>query len=174
MAVVTKNSVSLAVFATAFAIPISVWASDGGGDNEAGTAHRKDVSRFDCKQCTSSIGPAVTDGRLLRKHFTSEFLRPGSHAAVVRPAQLTLELPDGSRATLNGVPHDGGVLDLEGGRRHTLTIEAQMLARACGKTYIHSLEPEDLAALTMEASALAQVPLAGTQHTVGRPDMTRF
>ena len=57
---------------------------------------------------------------------------------------------------------------------HTLTIEAQMLARACGKTYIHSLEPEDLAALTMEASALAQVPLAGTQHTVGRPDMTRF
>jgi hypothetical protein len=49
-----------------------------------------------------------------------------------------------------------------------------MLARACGKTNVHSLEPEDLAALTMEASALAQVPLAGSQHTVGRPDMTRF
>ena len=32
------------------------------------------------------------------------------------------------------------------------------------------LEPEDLAALTMEASALAQVPLAGSQHTDGRPD----
>ena len=57
---------------------------------------------------------------------------------------------------------------------HTLTIEAQLLVRACGKTNIHSLEPEDLAALTMEASALAQVPLAGTQHTVGRPDLTRF
>ncbi len=57
---------------------------------------------------------------------------------------------------------------------HTLTIECQMLARACGKTNVHSLEPEDLAALTMEASAMAQVPLAGTQHTVGRPDMTRF
>jgi hypothetical protein len=39
---------------------------------------------------------------------------------------------------------------------------------------VHSLEPEDLAALTMEASALAQVPLAGTQHTVGRPEMNRF
>ena len=39
---------------------------------------------------------------------------------------------------------------------HTLTIEAQMLARACGKTNVHSLEPEDLAALTMEASAMAQ------------------
>ena len=57
---------------------------------------------------------------------------------------------------------------------HTLTIECQMMARACGKTNVHSLEPEDLAALTTEASAMAQVPLAGTQHTVGRPDMTRF
>jgi glutamate synthase domain-containing protein 2 len=57
---------------------------------------------------------------------------------------------------------------------HTLTIECQMLARACGKTNVHSLEPEDLAALTMEASAMAQVPLAGTQHTVGQPQMTRF
>jgi glutamate synthase domain-containing protein 2 len=56
----------------------------------------------------------------------------------------------------------------------TLTMECQMMARACGKTNIHSLEPEDLAALTMEASAMAMVPLAGTQHTVGRPDMTRY
>src|SRR5882724_5230115 len=57
---------------------------------------------------------------------------------------------------------------------HTLAIECQMMARACGKTNVHSLEPEDLAALTMEASALAMVPLAGSQFTVGRPDMTRY
>jgi methylamine---glutamate N-methyltransferase subunit C len=57
---------------------------------------------------------------------------------------------------------------------HTLTMECQMMARACGKTNIHSLEPEDLAALTMEASAMAMVPLAGTQYTVGRPEMTRY
>lgn len=50
---------------------------------------------------------------------------------------------------------------------HTLTLEAQMLARACGKTNVHSLEPEDLAALTLEASAMAQVPLAGTDFTIG-------
>ena len=43
---------------------------------------------------------------------------------------------------------------------HTLTLEVQMLARACGKTSVHSLEPEDLAALTVEASAMAKVPLA--------------
>ena len=45
-----------------------------------------------------------------------------------------------------------------------------MLARACGKTNIHSLEPEDLAALTMEASAMARVPLAGTEYTVGQTE----
>jgi len=57
---------------------------------------------------------------------------------------------------------------------HTLTLEAQMLARACGKTSVHSLEPEDLAALTMEASAMAQVPLAGTDFTVGVDDYHRI
>jgi len=57
---------------------------------------------------------------------------------------------------------------------HCLAIECQMMARACGKTDVHSLEPEDLAALTMEASALAMVPLAGSQYTVGRPDMSRY
>ncbi len=57
---------------------------------------------------------------------------------------------------------------------HTMAIECQMLARACGKTSVHSLEPEDLAALTSEASALAEVPLAGSRYTVGRPDMNRY
>jgi hypothetical protein len=42
-----------------------------------------------------------------------------------------------------------------------------MLARACGKTDVHSLEPEDLAALTVEASAMARVPLAGTDYIPG-------
>ena len=50
---------------------------------------------------------------------------------------------------------------------HTLTLEVQMLARACGKTNIHSLEPEDLCALTVEAAAMAKVPLAGTTYIPG-------
>jgi methylamine---glutamate N-methyltransferase subunit C len=50
---------------------------------------------------------------------------------------------------------------------HTLTLEVQMLARACGKTNVHSLEPEDLAALTTEAAAMAKVPLAGTNYIPG-------
>ena len=57
---------------------------------------------------------------------------------------------------------------------HTMTLEAQLLARACGKTNIHSLEPEDMAALTMEASALAKVPLSGTNHTVGVDDFHKI
>ena len=42
-----------------------------------------------------------------------------------------------------------------------------MLARACGKTNVHSLEPEDLCALTVEAAAMAKVPLAGTTYIPG-------
>jgi hypothetical protein len=53
-------------------------------------------------------------------------------------------------------------------------MECQMLARACGKTNVHSLEPEDLAALTMEASAMAKVPLAGTNYTVGVDDYHHY
>jgi methylamine---glutamate N-methyltransferase subunit C len=43
-----------------------------------------------------------------------------------------------------------------------LTLEAQTIARACGKSHVHNLEPEDLCALTVEAAAMAGVPLAGT------------
>jgi hypothetical protein len=42
-----------------------------------------------------------------------------------------------------------------------------MLARACGKTDVHSLEPEDLCALTVESAAMARVPLAGTNYIPG-------
>ncbi len=50
-----------------------------------------------------------------------------------------------------------------------LTLECQTLARACGHNHVHNLEPEDLCALTMEAAAMAQVPLAGTNWYPGKP-----
>ena len=49
-----------------------------------------------------------------------------------------------------------------------LTLEAQTIARACGKSHVHNLEPEDLVALTVEAAAMAQVPLAGTNWIPGK------
>ena len=49
-----------------------------------------------------------------------------------------------------------------------LTLEAQTIARACGKRHMHNLEPEDLVALTLEAAAMARVPLAGTNWIPGQ------
>jgi methylamine---glutamate N-methyltransferase subunit C len=43
-----------------------------------------------------------------------------------------------------------------------MTMELQMMARACGKADVHHLEPEDMRALTFEASMITGVPLAGT------------
>jgi len=63
---------------------------------------------------------------------------------------------------------------VEGGRRlnnylKVMTLEAQTIARACGKNHLHNLEPEDLCALTMEAAAMAKIPLAGTDWYPGKP-----
>ena len=60
-----------------------------------------------------------------------------------------------------------------GGRRlsnylKVMTLEAQTIARANGKNHLHNLEPEDLCALTMEAAAMARVPLAGTTWYPGK------
>ena len=49
-----------------------------------------------------------------------------------------------------------------------MTLEAQTIARACGKSHLHNLEPEDLCALTIEAAAMARVPLAGTNWIPGQ------
>ena len=62
---------------------------------------------------------------------------------------------------------------VNGGRRlanylRVLTLEAQTLARACGKSHVHNMEPEDLVALTIEAAAMAGVPLAGTDWIPGQ------
>ena len=49
-----------------------------------------------------------------------------------------------------------------------MTLEAQTIARSCGKSHVHNLEPEDLVALTVEAAAMAQVPLSGTDWIPGK------
>jgi len=52
----------------------------------------------------------------------------------------------------------------------TMVLETQTLARACGKSHVLNLEPEDMVALTVEAAAMAQVPLAGTNWIPGMQD----
>ena len=64
-------------------------------------------------------------------------------------------------------------LDPEWGARRlknylqVMNLELTTLARACGKSNVHHLEPEDLVALTVEAAAMAKVPLAGTDWIPG-------
>jgi glutamate synthase domain-containing protein 2 len=53
----------------------------------------------------------------------------------------------------------------------TMVLEAQTLARACGKSHLLNLEPEDMVALTVEAAAMAGVPLAGTDWIPGRSSL---
>lgn len=63
-----------------------------------------------------------------------------------------------------------------GGRRlanylRTIAMETQIIARACGKSHVLNLEPEDLCALSIEAAAMAGVPLAGTSWIPGRGEV---
>jgi len=66
-------------------------------------------------------------------------------------------------------------LDVDRAARHvtnylkSMAMELVALARACGKSNVHNLEPNDLVALTLEAAAMAQVPLAGTDWIPGHP-----
>jgi methylamine---glutamate N-methyltransferase subunit C len=62
---------------------------------------------------------------------------------------------------------------VEAGRRvanllRVMTMEAQIVARACGKAHVCHLEPEDMVALTIESAAMAGIPLAGTSWIPGR------
>ena len=63
---------------------------------------------------------------------------------------------------------------IEAGRRlrnylNVMTLEAQTIARACGHNDLRNLEPEDLCSLTLEAAAMTQIPLAGTEWYPGKP-----
>lgn len=49
----------------------------------------------------------------------------------------------------------------------SMNSEMKLIARVCGKTDVHNLEPEDLRALTLEASAITGIPLVGSDMVVG-------
>ncbi|MCH2320079.1 MAG: FMN-binding glutamate synthase family protein [SAR202 cluster bacterium] len=50
---------------------------------------------------------------------------------------------------------------------NSMTMEAALLTRSLGKGDVRSLEPEDMVALTIEASAMARIPLVGTNKVFG-------
>lgn len=48
----------------------------------------------------------------------------------------------------------------------SMTMEMQMIARACGKNDVHDLEAEDMRALTLESSLITGIALAGTDFVL--------
>jgi methylamine---glutamate N-methyltransferase subunit C len=48
----------------------------------------------------------------------------------------------------------------------SMTMEMQMIARACGKNDVHDLEAEDMRSLSLEASMITGIPLAGTDFAL--------
>ena len=52
----------------------------------------------------------------------------------------------------------------------SINMEVTMLARACGKTSVTNMEPEDLRALTSEVSAATGVPVAGKDYNFRHRD----
>jgi hypothetical protein len=53
-----------------------------------------------------------------------------------------------------------------------MVMEMTVIAKSCGKGNVHNLEPEDLRAVSLEASAFTGVPLAGVDWVVG-PQLVR-
>lgn len=51
---------------------------------------------------------------------------------------------------------------------NAMTLEIQMLARACGKADVHHLEAEDLRALTLEAALITGIPLVGMREPLSQ------
>lgn len=47
---------------------------------------------------------------------------------------------------------------------NAMTLEVQMIARACGKANVHDLEPEDMRALTLESALITGIPLVGMRE----------
>ena len=109
-----------------------------------------EVTRSKCRQ------------RLLRTRGPRRALRPLPHGALPgrhRHQDVALE---GRLDRLRAATAVANYL-------RAVTMEVTALARACGKSDVHHLEPEDLAALTVEAAAMARVPLAGTGWIPGWP-----
>jgi glutamate synthase domain-containing protein 2 len=55
----------------------------------------------------------------------------------------------------------------------SMTSEMKTITNAFGRKSVHDLTPRDLAALNLEASIMAQVPLVGTDHAFSLPTRTR-
>lgn len=103
------------------------------------------------------------------RDLTDDYAKMGSTAATYHHMHTGFD-PTGI-ATQD--PELAARLDPEAGARrvanylNAINMELTTLARACGKSDVHNLERDDLVAMTLESSAMAKVPLAGTNWIPG-------
>ncbi len=119
--------------------------------------------------CTSiGVGALIALG-CNHPHWDEDYRRLGSAAGFFDDYQ---DGTDPAGITTQDPQLTSRLDPVRGGRRlanylRVLTMEAQTIARACGKSHVQNLEPEDLVALSVEAAAMARVPLAGTEWVPG-------
>ena len=116
--------------------------------------------------------PADDTSRALTRR--RQGLCPHALAGLAFSVAIALAIPSTHAVSRSFNPELAARLDpVAAGRRlanylSVLALETQTIARACGKSHVHNLEPEDLVALTIEAAAMARVPLAGTDWIPGQ------
>ena len=102
------------------------------------------------------------------RDVTAQFEQDGSPAHVDDAAADDEERAAMTRGSMADIPGFEEAARRLANFIATLTQEIQLLARACGKANVHDLEVEDLRALSLEASLIANVPLVGMDTVVGR------
>ena len=118
-----------------------------------------------CRSARRRSSRLATTIRRWKRNTASSAPRPAATTTGMRDAtrraspRRTRRLPRGSIPALAGRRLANYLA--------VLTLETQTIARACGKSHVRNLEPEDLVALTVEAAAMARVPLAGTNWIPG-------
>ena len=142
-----------------------VWAEP----EEIDTNGCRECHRLSSKEKKSDKGPDLFyAGDKFYKNWLNKFLQSPTVFREVNVLSESDFLGGGNKASN---PHVA--LVKEGAERvanflNAMTMEMSLLTRSLGKGDVHSLEPEDLAALTIEASAMAQVPLVGTNKIFGQ------
>ena len=123
------------------------------------------------------VGGGIKDGADVAKALAlgADAVALGTSVMVAMGCQVCLRCHEGKCAFGIGTqdPESRARLDIDEAAQKVanyitaMTYEAVMLAKACGKTQLKSLEREDVRSLTLTACAMTGIPLVGQNYTFG-------
>jgi len=123
------------------------------------------------------VSGGIKDGADVAKAIAlgADAVAIGTGAMVAMGCTVCLRCQDGRCAFGIGTqdPKLRKNLDIEKAARRVanyiqaMTNEAVIIAKAAGKTKLHSLEREDIRSMTLEACAMTGIPLVGSNYTFG-------